>query len=161
LVVIFLQQTVGLTGWQAGIVFAANGVGIIASSRAAPRLAHSGLGRTQLTGTAIAAAGVLLFPFTTPARRARPRTGGMALIAPGTGLALIANASLRQRIVPGELLGRVTASSTMVFRGAIPIGAIFGGALGEVAGVRTSVVVLGALAAAVAMIGFLSPLRGS
>src|SRR5262245_61393257 len=161
LVVIFLQQTVGLTGWQAGIVFAANGVGIIASSRAAPRLAHSGLGRTQLTGTAIAAAGFLLFSFTTQAGWALTGIGGMALIGLGTGLALIANASLRQRIVPGELLGRVTASSTMVFRGAVPVGAILGGALGEVAGVRTGVVVLAGLAVVVALVGLLSPLRGN
>jgi len=161
LVVIFLQQTVGLSGWEAGIVFAANGVGIMVASRIAPRLARSGLGRTILVGTGIAAAGFLLFAATTGSLWELTAVGGMALIGLGTGFALIANASLRQRLVPGELLGRVTASSAVVFRGAVPVGAIVGGAIGEVAGIRAGLVTLACLYALVAVGGALSPLRGS
>lgn len=44
--------------------------------------------------------------------------------------------SLRQAIIPDALLGRVNASSRVIIRGAVPIGALLGGLIGELFGLR-------------------------
>ncbi|CAN5756923.1 MAG: MFS transporter [Euzebyales bacterium] len=48
----------------------------------------------------------------------------------------VAVVSLRQRIVPDELLGRVNAAYRLISWGALPLGALIGGLLGEVIGLR-------------------------
>jgi MFS family permease len=52
--------------------------------------------------------------------------------------------STRQRIIPGELLGRVNAAYRLIGMGGMPLGAALGGLLGEVAGLPA--VFLGATA---------------
>ena len=52
--------------------------------------------------------------------------------------------SLRQAITPDALLGRVNASMRVVIRGAVPIGALLGGLIGEILGLR-AVMLFGAL----------------
>jgi predicted MFS family arabinose efflux permease len=61
----------------------------------------------------------------------------------------IAEVSLRQAIIPNDLLGRVNASMQLVTRGALPISAIFAGILGDMIGLRPTIAigVLGVIAA--------------
>ena len=49
--------------------------------------------------------------------------------------------SLRQTIAPEALLGRVNATFTFVSRGAMPIGSLLGGILGELIGLPMTLVV--------------------
>jgi MFS family permease len=49
--------------------------------------------------------------------------------------------SLRQRITPDRLLGRMNAAYRMLGWGTMPIGAALGGAVAEVWGLRTTFVV--------------------
>jgi MFS family permease len=53
--------------------------------------------------------------------------------------------SLRQRIVPDALLGRVNATYRLLAWGTMPIGAVLGGLVGEVFGLRAVFLVFGAL----------------
>jgi MFS family permease len=53
----------------------------------------------------------------------------------------VAYQSLRQRIVPDRLLGRVVASFRMLGWGALPVGALLGGVIGEAYGLRAVFVV--------------------
>jgi predicted MFS family arabinose efflux permease len=71
----------------------------------------------------------------------------------------INSVSLRQVITPGRLLGRTTASMQLLEAGVGPIGALVGGVLAEVIGVRQAVFVsaLGSLFASLWLI--LSPVR--
>lgn len=58
--------------------------------------------------------------------------GGLAIVGWN-----VVTVSLRQRIVPDHLLGRVNAGYRLVAWGTMPIGAALGGLLAEVADVRT------------------------
>lgn len=48
----------------------------------------------------------------------------------------ITNVSLRQRLCPDRMLGRVNATMRFLIMGLFPLGAIIGGTLGEVIGLR-------------------------
>jgi MFS family permease len=66
-----------------------------------------------------------------------------AVVAMGLASVLwnVVTVSLRQRIVPKELLGRVTSVYRMVGMGASPLGAIGAGALAHASGIRTAYLV--------------------
>jgi predicted MFS family arabinose efflux permease len=57
----------------------------------------------------------------------------------------ITNVSLRQRLVPERLLGRVNATMRFLVLGAFPLGALAGGLLGAAIGVRGTLWVAAAL----------------
>jgi MFS family permease len=61
----------------------------------------------------------------------------------------IANVSLRQRLVPDHLLGRVNATLRVLIMGLLPLGAVFGGVLGALAGTRATLLA----AASIALVG--------
>ena len=71
--------------------------------------------------------------------------GGFFLGGLASGLWNIATISLRQRIVPDRLLGRVTSAYRMVGLGAMPLGALAGGALARADSLTSTLVVAGAL----------------
>jgi hypothetical protein len=55
--------------------------------------------------------------------------------------------TFRQRYCPPELFGRITAASSVINYGTIPLGGVLGGLLGEVAGPRTALWVTAGVAA--------------
>ena len=55
----------------------------------------------------------------------------MLLIVPYSGLFNVVFGSIRQRIVPNHLLGRVMASFRVISWGSIPIGALLGGIVAQ------------------------------
>jgi MFS family permease len=85
---------------------------------------------------------------------------GLAAFSANSVLFNISAMSYRQSITPSRLLGRVNAAFLWICYGAIPLGALFGGALAEQVGLRPAlwVCVLGAWSAALFVI--FSPLRG-
>ena len=67
--------------------------------------------------------------------------------------------SLRQAITPDRLQGRMNASMRFVVWGTIPLGAVIGGFLGELIGLRSTLYV-SAIGASLAFLWvFLSPVR--
>jgi MFS family permease len=68
--------------------------------------------------------------------------------------------SVRQSLVPGQLLGRVVSSYRMIGHGAIPLGAILGGWLGASWGLRAPFVVASVLLAG-ATVALLPSIRAS
>jgi uncharacterized membrane protein YoaK (UPF0700 family) len=59
-----------------------------------------------------------------------------ALLVLGLPVYNVNTVTLRQTLVPTDLLGRVTASSRFVMWGAMPVGAALGGLLGDAIGLR-------------------------
>lgn len=53
----------------------------------------------------------------------------------------IGELTLRQAVAPNHLLGRVNSAMHVTFRGVLPLGALAGGALAQVAGLRTAMFV--------------------
>ena len=67
--------------------------------------------------------------------------------------------SLRQRITPNRLLGRVTAARRFLIFTMAPMGALLGGWLGTVAGYQPTLVVGAFITLVGAIIQFESPIR--
>jgi MFS family permease len=128
-----------------GIVVATGGAGAMAGAFLAPRLERRfPLGRTFLAAAAIYGLTTLLIPLAgiVPA-------AGTAGAWPAAALLIVAQlgdmaftvydineVSLRQRIVPPHVLGRVNAGMELLARGVFPLGALLGGYLGMRLGVR-------------------------
>ena len=156
LAVFYFQRTLHLEGWQAGVVYSVNGIGAIAASLVIPRLSRRiGLGRSVVTGVAIAGVGAALLPLATHATWFVFATLSLTLLGFGVVTLVVSSASIRQRLVPGERLGRVTASYRTVVNGALVVGALLGGTLGQFAGLRVALST-GAVIYGVAVIAALS-----
>lgn len=95
-----------------------------------------------------------------PHAYALPVFAAGAVIGPGIGMMFNVNQlSLRQAITPERLLGRMNSTVRFMYWGTMPLGAIAGGALATVAGVRATLAV-GAVGAALAFVPLaFSPLR--
>ena len=85
---------------------------------------------------------------------------GILLAGMGNALYNINAASLAQTITPGHLLGRVNASRLFLAWGALPLGALLGGYLGQAIGLRPTVLLAGAGLASGCLWVFFSPVRG-
>jgi MFS family permease len=74
-----------------------------------------------------------------PALTTNPFAVGIAAFFAGLGATVwvILVASIRQRLVPGELLGRVYSASRFISWGIGPVGAILAGFVAELWGIRT------------------------
>jgi predicted MFS family arabinose efflux permease len=133
-------------------------IGAIGTRRVVNRL---GVGRTLIL-MLIASGG---FTFFIPlAGEAWLSPVGMLMMAQLCGDALqeiymITQTSLRQSLTPDRLLGRVSTSIQLLVMGVAPLGALVGGGLAEVSGVRTTLLVtsIGIVSAAGWVI--FSPLR--
>jgi hypothetical protein len=55
----------------------------------------------------------------------------------------VVTVSLRQRVVPAPLLGRVTSSYRVIGLGAMPVGALLGGVLGRAYGLHAPYLISG------------------
>lgn len=160
--VIFFQRTIGIEGWQAGLVYACNGIGGIAGSIVCIRVVTVlGMGRSVLVGLGLTTFGVALLAVTTTATWFATATTGDAIVGFGIAVAVVASASLRQHVAATRLLGRVTATYRIVVNGALAIGALGGGLLGELVSVRFAIVVAAALMAVVLAAGAFTVLNGS
>jgi MFS family permease len=103
------------------------------------------LGRANLLAVSMTAfTATILAPAITTAAPA------IAAIWIGSGLIgmswNVLTVSLRQRIVPDRLLGRVNASYRLLAWGTMPVGAALGGLVGEALGVRAVFLIFGGLA---------------
>jgi MFS family permease len=146
-IVIYVIREVGLSPGLMGLAFALSSVGFVVGSLVAPRFGRRvGLGGTILWGLGLVAAS----PYTmVAADRGLPDwvnvlffalpglIGGFGGVIQHAGLQAI-----RQSITPERMLGRVYASASLLGRVLWLVGALIGGLLGEVVGLRPSVVVL-------------------
>ncbi len=141
LYLIFALRVLGLTPGLLGLTIAAGGLGALAGAALAPRLARAaGMGPAIILTAAGAALATLLIPLAPPGRGP-----GMAFLATaqlfGDALAVAAwvlAASLRQRLLPPQLLGRTAATFQTVGGGLGILGALTGGVLGGLMGPRAA-----------------------
>jgi hypothetical protein len=84
----------------------------------------------------------------------------------GTSLGFVASnvltSTFRQQYCPAELFGRITASTSALNYGAVPLGGLLGGVLGETIGVRETLWLMAAaqlLSVAILLFGPIRPLR--
>ncbi|HJQ01052.1 MAG TPA: MFS transporter [Jatrophihabitans sp.] len=112
--------------------------------------------RWVLAGVGLVQAGMLLVAGLTSSRLLM--VVGLLLVGAVSMVWNVVTVSLRQRLVPAELLGRVTSSYRVIGLGAMPVGAALGGVLAKGYGLHMPYLVSGLVLAA-ATIGCL-PLLG-
>lgn len=122
----------GTTGF--GLLLAAQAVGGLGGTVLARRLdLWLGTGRALVVTAGIEAFSLFCLAFSTNAYAA-----GAALVLCGAAMAatMVIAPSISQAIVPTHLTGRVAATNRLFGFGAAPLGALVGGYLGSVAGLR-------------------------
>lgn len=160
--VLYLTRELGLGPAVVGMVFALGGLGaLLGSFLADPAARWFGQGPAMVGAMVLCGISGMAIP--------------LAVVFPAVALPMVLAAefaqwlflviyrvgevSLRQRITSDGLLGRVNATERFVVYGAIPLGALLGGFLGEVIGVPLTLVagILGMLSASLWLL--LSPVR--
>jgi predicted MFS family arabinose efflux permease len=157
--VVFIRQ-LGFSGAALGGFLASGGVGLLAGAMAARRIGgRLGQGRA-LWGTSLALAPAgLLVPLV--GRGPWVWLAGAAWLVTGVkvGIDNVLKVSFRQRITPGNVLGRMNATFRLLLMGALTIGGFLAGLIGDQAGPR-AVLWLGAAVPAVSwLLLFFSPIR--
>lgn len=141
---LYATRELGLSPAQLGTVMGTGAVGALLGALVAERAARVlGLGRAILASMALACVAPLLIPLV---RGPLPVVIALlvaAFFVNGIGLAMsnVHVVSLRQAVTAPHLLGRMNASYRFFVYGAIPLGSLFGGLLGEHLGVRSALLV--------------------
>ena len=141
----------GLSKSGFGILFAGMGVGaVLGTWLAVPAERRLGRVPTLVLSVVLCAAGLAA-----PVATTSPLLVGASLVVVGVGMMLwnVVTVSLRQRITPDRLLGRMNASYRLVGWGTMPIGALLGGALATWLGLRPTFLVAAAISLAT-LVGF-------
>ena len=129
----------GLSKAGYGILLAAEGVGsLLGTWLAVPAERRLGRVRTLVLSVVLNAASLVVFVLTTS-----PVLVGTSLAVSGVAIVLwnVITVSLRQRITPDRLLGRMNAAYRLVGWGTMPIGSLLGGVLAEWLGLRPTFLV--------------------
>jgi MFS family permease len=133
----------GLTEPQFGLFVTTFAIGSVVGSFAAGRMERQ-VGRVRLLFLAVVIGGATM---AVPAFTANVFLIGPAFVLSGLFIVVwnVITVSLRQRIIPDALLGRVNSGYRLLAWGTQPIGALLGGVLAELLGLRAVFVVGGIL----------------
>jgi MFS family permease len=131
----------GLSEFGFGVLTSALAIGSLVGSFVTPTLERR-LGRARLLLVAVLTSGFVLI---VPGLTADPWIVGTAFTLSGVFLIAwnIVTVSLRQRIVPDQLLGRLNASYRLLAWGTQPIGALLGGILAQAFGLQVTFLIAG------------------
>lgn len=140
LYVLYATRELGIGPAALGLIFAAGGAGAIPGAVLAPRVASRfGTGPAIVGGLLLEGLALLLVPLAAGAAAVATLAAAQTL---GGVVGTVANVnqwSLRQAVTPDRLQGRVTASHRFVVYGALPLGALLGGFLGDAIGLRGAI----------------------
>ncbi|MFI5486171.1 MFS transporter [Micromonospora echinaurantiaca] len=142
--VLYARESLGLGALGFGLLLATGAAGGLAGSFAADRLIARFRHRHVLTWSLATAAGVPLLLVVAP-----HRVAAVAVVVTTSASFAVLNVaalSIRHRLVPEGLLGRVVAASRMLTFGCTALGALAGGALAARAGVEAPFLFSGAVA---------------
>ncbi|GAA5028107.1 MFS transporter [Streptomyces siamensis] len=157
---IWFVRGLGLPGGALGLFWAAGGVGLLVGARCArPVAARLGFGRTLgIAGLCLAPSG-LLVPLVDHGAWLLLAGTGWFLAMFKVGMDNVLGVSLRQRMTPDALLGRMNATFRFLLTGALAVGAAVSGVLGELIGVHATLWVGGVFVATAFLPVFCSPVR--
>ena len=159
--VVFLVRELGVSTTTVGLLFAAVSLGGVGAASLTPRLVRRlGDARALVACKTFGGVASVLVPFTQPGPGLLVFVAGMLGIAAGAIAGNVISASFRQAYCPPGLFGRVLTSMQFVNFGAIPVGAVLGGALAGPLGVRGAIMLMAIGYAASGLILVFGPLRG-
>ncbi len=163
IVILYLTRDLGIGPGLLGLIYATGNLGYLSGAFLADRVpARIGSGPTIMASALLFGISALLVPLANG-----PRVLIVSVLVVSRLLSGVANplynvtqVSLRQRITPDRLLGRMNASTRFLIWGVIPIGSLLGGWLGTVLGLRSTLFIaaIGQLLAVLWV--WFSPVRG-
>lgn len=161
--ILYLTRELGMGPAAIGMIMACGGIGSVAGSAVASRIAERiGVGMAIVGGTMLEVIGAVavplaaLMPFTLVLL-----LGGHLVNGFGLSVYAVNNVSLRQQIVEPEFLGRITSARRFLTFCVTPVGAALGGWLGSSLGLApTLIAAVGVLAAGVVVM-WCSPVRAA
>jgi len=142
--VLYATRDLKLTPGILGLIFMAGSIGSLMGALWAERAARRfGIGPTIIGAMVLGCSAPLLIPLASGSAAVVILLLALAYGLGGVGVTVsnVHVVSLRQTITPDRLLGRMTASYRLVVFGAIPVGALIGGGLGEAIGLRATLAV--------------------
>jgi MFS family permease len=157
LILLYATRTLHVRPGELGLVFGAGAVGtVLGSLTTGPVAAKLGIGRVYLIGSLLFTAPLALMPL---AGGPAPLVLGMLFLGEflsGYGVMLldISIGAIYAVVIPAELRSRVSGAFSAVNYGTRPIGALVGGTLGTVIGLRAAlwVGVIGGVAGALILL---------
>ncbi len=159
LTVLFLSRVVGLGPGVLGTLMAAGPIGALVGAVAAGRLSRLvGSARIIWIAPLVTSPFELLIPLTAHGWRLGLFAVAAFMMSFGSVVYSVTQVSYRQAVTPQRLLGRMNATIRFIVWGTLPLGALLGGALGELAGVRHTLWVVACMAITSAVPLLLSPL---
>jgi len=144
---LFCLRELGLSEGTFGVIVGLGGIGSLAGAIISRKMVASlGLGRTLLIASVVSLAFALLIPLAGSSVVGASFAMTFALLAAhqlfsdGFAVAFVIQAvTLRQTVLPREVLGRANAAIHVVTSGLLPVAAVVAGLIAEVAGTRTAV----------------------
>ncbi|GAB3425081.1 MFS transporter [Flindersiella endophytica] len=162
IVVLFLARELGLPPALVGVSIAVSGVAsVLAAMLAAPLTERLGHGTTYMVGCLVTAlAGLVLVLAAGPLLVVMAVVVASGLLAgAGPPIFSINQQTVRQSLAAPEMLARINATWRFLVFGTQPIGALLGGTIADVAGLRTAIVVSSVGMLASVGVAAWSPLR--
>jgi MFS family permease len=143
---IFMSRTLELPPAAIGVLIAAGSLTVVLGAAITPRLARL-VGSARIIWLSVAVSGplALLVVLAQPGWGLVLLVVGLAAGEFGQIVYAITNVSLRQRLTPDRMLGRVTATMGFLIMGAFPLGALIGGVLGSTIGLRETLWISGGI----------------
>ncbi|MDH6128281.1 MFS transporter [Kitasatospora sp. GP82] len=161
ILVVFLVRGIGLGPGTVGTLIAAAGAGGVVGAFVARRVAgRIGTARATLLFELGVPVPALLIPLTTGGAGTLLYVTGGFCVSAGVVAGNVIKAGFQQSYCPPHLLGRLTASTAFLNYGTLPVGALLGGTLGSVLGLREAMWITTAGVPLAGLILFFSPLRG-
>ena len=158
---LYVNQEVGFNPGILGMIFAVGGVSSFIGAMIAGRLPRFGIGAVMVASLLLAALGDAFIPLATAANAVGVLFLVGQQIVGDSALTVydINQVSLRQAIAPAHVLGRVNASVRVTEFGAVLLGTVIAGYIGETVGLRETLWLGVALALLAAVVLALSPVR--
>jgi predicted MFS family arabinose efflux permease len=141
---VFCLRELGVSEAAFGVIIAMGGIGSLAGAVLARGLARSlGVGRTLVLTSALSLACTLFIPLAATTSSHTVAIGLLVahqLLSDGFAVAfLVLAVTLRQTVLPRELLGRANAAIHVCTTGVLPLAALLAGGLAELIGIQAAV----------------------
>ena len=140
ILILYLVRELSVTPQLLGLAFSLGAVGFLVGALIANRLAtRFGVGPTIVLAVMISGPAELLIAIASPELAVPFVAASVFLGGLGNTVYNINQVSLRQAITPERMQGRMNATMRFIVWGTIPVGAIMGGFLGGVIGLRETI----------------------